>query len=319
MSLFERHPKCTILIVMALFMVIGIALLEFSCRLIGLGEVVVYEASPVYGYRPIGPQTVKRLKGKMLSFNELGLRVTDKWAQQPHNRILFLGDSITYGGSYIDNSELFSTLVEQSLPGWAAGNAGVNGWGVMNVHGLVEIDQFQPAQIYVSTFPEEDFERGLVRLIGSPFWSSRPSYAFEELFQYWVYKVSQRKWNRPMKPTSDLEITRTREASVLALKSYDQAIKASGAQHVIYITPMKVQLQGIASRNEELLNLFEAHGLSVKYLEDSLQDIPKLEVPALYHDMGHLSEAGHIAWAKVISSDLNHLIASHALNEDSAE
>ncbi|HRE31713.1 MAG TPA: hypothetical protein PLD88_07055, partial [Candidatus Berkiella sp.] len=154
-SVFEKHPRLTLAGVLLLFGLAGITGLELAAGyLFGLGRSVIYESHPVYGYRPEPNQFVARNKHDVIKINNLGLRANQDWApNQPQHKILFLGDSVTYGGSYVHNDQLFSSLAIKSFSGYESANAGVNGWGVNNVYALVKEMHFLPADVYVSVFP----------------------------------------------------------------------------------------------------------------------------------------------------------------------
>ena len=99
-------------------------------KFLGLGKPVIYDSNPIYGYRPLPDRDYKRFWGKTISFNNLSLRSEVDWDNNIQNKILFLGDSVTYGGSYISNLELFSYLSVKELKNYfISGNAGVNAWG----------------------------------------------------------------------------------------------------------------------------------------------------------------------------------------------
>src|SRR5262249_40116367 len=127
-----------------------------------------------------------------LRFNNLGLRSDHDWDAGVDNKILFLGDSVTYGGSGVDNRDLFSTIavniVNRNSPKpYISGDAGVNAWGVENVHALVVENGFAPAAVYVITVPEADFYRGLTRLQGLPYFNRTPALALQEVWYYFCY------------------------------------------------------------------------------------------------------------------------------------
>jgi hypothetical protein len=163
-GVFGRHRRLGLVLLVLFCIMATVGLVEMVLRArLGLGRPVLYDSSPVYGYRPLPGGTYRRFGGARLHFNNLGLRAEGDWDDEPDGKILFLGDSVTYGGSYVDNNQLFSALATGGLPGYAAGNAGVNAWGVENIYGLVVEMGFQPAKVYVTVVPEADFYRGLVR------------------------------------------------------------------------------------------------------------------------------------------------------------
>ena len=317
MHWFERYPRSTIAGLIGVGLILAFFALEGLARMYGLGSTVVYQSHPVFGYRPGPDQTFSR-NGAHLHFNNLGLRSETDWGTDPSPYVLFLGDSITYGGSYIDNAHLFSTLAVADFPDWTAGNAGVNGWGVLNVAALVHEMAFTPAHIYISVFPEEDFERGLNRIGGAPFWVRPPHSALEELFFYGVYRLNVWKNHAPQYPISAHDRYVTIHQAVAQLKSYDHFLKGLGHYHRIYITPTKAQALGTVPKDRELMLLFQEYDLDVTYIQDYI-DLPKDVIPSLYHDASHLSEAGHSVWANIFRHDLAVLRAEIGLGPTRGE
>lgn len=303
-TLFEQYPKRTLLGVILLLSLLGILALNFLAgALFGLGKTILYEAHPIYGYRPIPHQTVTRKPQHKIKMNNLGLRAESDWDTSPENKVLFLGDSVTYGGSYIDNTQLFSTLAVQSLPGIQSGNGGVNGWGVNNVAALVTEKGFLPANIVVSVFPEGDFYRGLNRIGGQPLWTRQPRFALEELFQYFIYQINLKK-TPVSQHFSNEEKQQIVELAAQKLKEMDNYLKAHHCTHLIYISPTRSQVLHQAPEDNILKTALAKYGLNVIYLKGCLPTLSEKETRALFHDEIHLSETGHQVWAGIIQKDL---------------
>lgn len=298
MTIFERHPQKTLFMVCFLAIGLLLGLFEWTAyHFMGLGNPVVYQSHPLFGYRPIPNQHLHRFYGKSLDFNNLGLRADSDWDHNPSEKLLFLGDSVTYGGSYISNAELFSTLVgkEKSI---VVGNAGVNAWGVENVYALIVQTEFLPAAHYISIFPEGDFVRGLNRLGGQPFWPRKPRCALEELYQYYLYKLTNYKYNQPSMPLSKVEEQKVIQQAVQHLKEMDVLLHQKGFRHQIFITPTKQQALGLEPKDPILLDLL-TQCLNVVYLVDLLdKNTSPATIESWYTDNIHLSPLGHIEWAK---------------------
>lgn len=310
-SVFETHPKLTLVGVLLFLGFAGIAAMEYvAAHVFGLGKPVIYESHPIYGYRPEPNQLVARQRHDVVKINNLGLRANHDWdPSKPQHKVLFLGDSVTYGGSYIANDELFSTLAVKPFNGYDSANAGVNGWGVNNVYALVTEMHFLPADVYVSVFPEGDFYRGLTRIGGQPFWTKKPRFALEELLHYFIYKVQQRQipaihfYNM-----TDSERTHIARVAVRNLKALDIFLKSQGKQHLIYITPSRSQMLGIQPEDLALKALLAEYQLNVVYLKDRLQPYAAINMATFFHDEIHLSKLGHQQWAKMIEPDLKNVL-----------
>lgn len=303
MTVFEKHPKRTISIILILGLCFILLCAELIARQSGLGTVVLYESSPTYGYRPLPNQDLTRFSGARLSFNNFGLRAANDWDENSRGHVLFVGDSITYGGSYIDNSELFSTLAVRNLP-FEAGNAGVNGWGVRNVHGLIKVSDFTPAEVVVSTFADGDFIRGITRLQGQPYWTHHPVFGLKELLHYGVYRLANTKYTNPARSISHQDLLLEKRQAVEALKDYDAHLQSKGIHHVIYWHPAREQYLGEYPMDPELEALFSEYELPVIKLLDRLPQLSVHEINDLYHDVAHLEASGHALWASIMQDDL---------------
>ncbi len=233
---FERYPKMTLFVFNFTIFVILILLTEFCMgAFMGLGNPIIYDTSPLYGFRPLPNQEVKRFRGTIIKTNNLGLRANEDWNKNEKSKILFLGDSVTYGGSRIANDELFSHLAAKDLDRYQSASAGVNAWGVENIYGLVVDSNFMPAEIYITTLIENDFYRGLTRLKGKIYWNRKPSSAMEELFHYGLFRMSKKRHPGWLKFASEDQRRAVLTRSVSRLKEMDEVLKARGFVHLLYI------------------------------------------------------------------------------------
>ena len=63
------------------------------------------------------------------------MRTNSDWENIEHKyKILFFGDSVTFGGSYIDNEDLFSEKFCKLYQNSICGNYGVNGYRLHNLN-----------------------------------------------------------------------------------------------------------------------------------------------------------------------------------------
>lgn len=309
-NIFEKNPKKTLFFSVLLFIFIVVGVLEFSAsKIFGLGKVVVYQSHPIYGYRPIANQLVSRDNGHTnIKINNLGLRANQDWLEKIPNkkRILFLGDSVTYGGSYIDNQDLFSTLAFKNNRNIETANAGVNAWGILNIHGLIKNLNFIPADIYITLVPEGDFYRGLNGIGGQPFWTRKPKYALEELWQHGAYVLSLKKNPGLLIRSLPLqEQEKTVELAVLALKEYDEYLKQQGFQHYIFITPTLPQVVENTENDLLIKNSLDNNKLDYVYIRNKIpQNLTQSQKTNLFHDAIHLSQKGHALWAEIIQKEI---------------
>ena len=113
----------------------------------GLGTPLIYKYSNIVGYEIEPNQKLKRL-GNNIEINKYGMR-SSNWKDDIPNKILFYGDSVTYGGSIVSNQDLFSEnvcriLKETKNKKFTCGNYGVNGY---NLEGISKKIRFKKIQI----------------------------------------------------------------------------------------------------------------------------------------------------------------------------
>ena len=306
----KKHHNLFMLITTILVILFIILISELFLRYyMGLGNPVLYQSSPLYGYRPQANQSVQRFYGAEIHLNNLGLRALSDWDDKPENKILFLGNSVTYGGSYIDNQELFSHLAVAKLPGFKGGNAGVNGWGIGNIKAFIVDYKFLPAQVYVSVLQEMDFYRGLSKLSGKPFWAKKPLFAWQEILYFFGHDLMQGIYSGHDHFVTEAEKETTVQRSIVELKILDTFLKSKGFIHLIYLSPNRPQLL----KESGVDNYVEKHlvncGLNVCFLKNR-QELKRLtvkQVGNIFYDFSHLTKEGHQLWGEMIGNDLNKL------------
>ena len=152
-----------IFIFISCVLLISITLCEFYLRYIGLGDPIRYDSNYIYGYAPKENQKKERLNESIVTINEVGLRTPFSWDKENKEKIIFIGDSITYGGSYIDDKKIFSYLVCDKLKSYLCGNAGVNAYSVINMVMRSRFDiRIKNSQNYIFTLAPGDFYREYV-------------------------------------------------------------------------------------------------------------------------------------------------------------
>src|SRR5262245_19113408 len=91
-------------------------LFELSLRILHVGQVVEYVRDERWGYLMKPSQDVSSY-GHSVHINSMGLRGPEPGDEKHGNpmRILFIGDSVTFGGTRIREEELFVRQVEKRL------------------------------------------------------------------------------------------------------------------------------------------------------------------------------------------------------------
>jgi hypothetical protein len=309
LSIFEKHKFKTIFALIFCFLLSFLVLSEITLeKFMGLGTPVLYDSNPLYGYRLLPNQTISRFMGATIKTNNLGLRADENWDENKNDKILFLGDSVTYGGSYIDNRALFSFIAVGGLKNFKGGNAGVNAWGIENIYGLIVESNFTPAIIYVTTVPEGSFYRGLTRIQGLPYYNVTPKYAFLELWYYFCYIQNNNKYIYWQHFATDAETKYILENGIKKLKEMDKLLKEKGYSHLIFISPYKSQVFGDANKDHLIQYLLNRYDLNPIYIRDRLNQEDLAQKGKIFHDGTHLEKPGHQIWGRIIGAEIQKLI-----------
>ena len=101
---------------------------------LGFGHPLLYKADAACGYVVQPNQNIERLRCLNL-INHAGMRSPEFADQRPAGtlRVLLIGDSVTYGTTYVQQDQIFSALLATGLPAVVHEpaevlNAGVGGW-----------------------------------------------------------------------------------------------------------------------------------------------------------------------------------------------
>jgi hypothetical protein len=282
-------------------------LAEIGLRVVGLGHPVLYDNRLAYGFRPLPDQTLRRLGNATVRINSLGLRGPDVAPARPADttRLLFLGDSVTYGGSYVDEDELLSSVAAAQVrhAGFARVetlNAGVNAWGPANVLGLIEASGGFDSNVWVVIAVDDDFRREKTRIGEVPYFNVAPRTALEEILVLGAYKLLT-AYKLP-KPAEDE--SRLAETNLERYRRIADAGRERGAFVLFVWHPDGNALRGGRQRNRAAL-LDMAQQLHV----------PSLDLAtaygtgdALYVDGLHLSVEGHRVAGQAIGRELVRLV-----------
>ena len=103
------------------------------------------------------------------------MRSSTDWNIKNKKKIIFLGDSVTYGGSIVSNNELFSEKVCEQLNNknnnYLCGNLGVNGYNLYSLVRNIRYRNFDKDSFIVITIIANNFPRMFHNVISQPFWS----------------------------------------------------------------------------------------------------------------------------------------------------
>lgn len=175
----------------------GIVFAEIALRVVGLGDPIVYRTNTAYRYAPRPSQSVQRRRGASVTINESGYRSTESWTKPAALRVLWIGDSVTWGGTYIDDRDTFAELsceVIEEAAGLEAvcGNAGVNAYGVDNMTSRLRYDRSgDSADVVVAVVGWPNLFRAQQYIGGNSWLQRSPPGWFPALWELAAYEASR--------------------------------------------------------------------------------------------------------------------------------
>jgi len=306
----QRSAAATLARVLGIAIVTLVAaalLTEMGLRLLGLGRPVLYDNRLAYGFRPLPAQALRRQGNATVRINALGLRGPDVAPARPLDtmRLLFLGDSVTYGGSYVDDEEILSSVAAEELrrAGFAkveALNAGVNAWGPANIVGLLETTGGFDSNVWVVIAVDDDFRREKTRIGEVPYFNVAPRTALEEILVLGAYRLLT-SYKLPKPAADDRELA---ETNLDRYRRIAEAGRQRGASVLLVWHPDARGARGGAQRNRSaFLDMAAREHLPVLDLATAYGSDD-----TLYSDGLHLSVAGHRVAGQAIGRELVRLL-----------
>jgi len=293
---------------------VSLLMIEFYLRTQGFGHPVLYDYDPAVGYALRPGQDLTRSGNCRISINNLGMRsdhnVVDK--RKDVFRVLVLGDSVPYGGSYIDQDETFCNvaqrLLNQNVTKFEVLNAGVNAYGPQNVAGYIKSRGLLDADLVIVYFPWGNLRRDFSNFYVVPFWSNDPALALGEFLRHvtWgIFGSLSQKW----KDTNAFQNERVLAMNLEALVEIKRSCDESGKTVFFFWSPyLDIMTNKIPDKFRS-----DREELDKRMPKESTVDMEPIlkkhgNVSSLYVDGIHYSIAGH----HVAGEYLAEFILSHA-------
>ena len=284
---------------LSIFFIISLFIGEFYLKHIGLGNPISYDSDLIYGYAPKVNQKKNRLKSSTVTINEVGLRSLENWSSSDKSKILFIGDSITYGGSYIDDRKIFSHLVCEELKNFVCGNAGVNAYSIVNMVMRLRYDErIHDSDIIIITVAPGDFYREYADSGTAHFYLNENKLLFPAIMETISFFATKYDLNRYLsKKNSTKKYNHKNELIEFSINLLKEEVKNQSKEKKIIVL-YTVERQDKESKNDinkkikmMLENNFEGFLFN---LSETLYD------DKFFYDGVHYNELGHLAVSKKI-------------------
>ncbi len=182
--------------VMLSFFLLDIFLINFY----KLGKPLKYFISPDFGFALRENQKMTRDGKNYITINNFGMRNKKDLINYNNKKIiLFYGDSVLYGGSYVDDEDILSEKICKSLNITAnknkffCGNYGVNAYGITNISERIQsINNGFKDNFTIVLITSGNIRRGKTSLSGQPFFSKNikpPFKGIKEIALFYYDKI----------------------------------------------------------------------------------------------------------------------------------
>ncbi len=300
---------------------LGIFICELAARKIGLGNPILYKADTLVGYRLKPNQSVVRRKKANITTDSEGFRIDNKKKINEDTKfIVFVGDSVTYGGSYIDNEDLFSSkycsLINEKNINCL--NSGINAWGLHNMSRLISnynlYSSRKPIKFVLVILPGDE-GRNFKNLSDTPFWSNKPKQpsALNEIVKFVTWKYFLPAIERNSQKLSNNLVRKNKEKVLIQKEVVWEELKFTLEKSKypidIVITPPRRWFESESAEKE--IKIYD------KFLKDlsTLRNVKKTcnlykslkddYENSFYTDGVHLAKKGHKIWAQKIFKCIN--------------
>jgi lysophospholipase L1-like esterase len=290
--------------------VITLVVLEIALRVVGMNNPVLYMSDKACGYRHKPVQSVRFL-GNGIFINSLGLRDAREFETKHEGmkRILVLGDSVTWGGVTLRDSELFTWKLERSMPQTEVINAGVNGYSVEQMVSLYEshLADLRPDVILVYCIIGDFLRPPITDLAGNStaFPTEKPWLAISRsiaMSRLQIASMTGWEWLRPYSGTVSRDGEHSpgdRNAANIATLNRLRDALTPQQELLVVISPQMMDAAANETSNRIVSSLNEQHFETI----DLRNENPRQD---WFIDGTHLSTKGHAWVAEQLAKRLKH-------------
>lgn len=249
---------------LGLLVVIGLAILaEGGLRFVlGLGNPVLIAPDPACGYILKPDQHLNRFFAHT-DVNHFGMRSEEVPAGRTPGslRLLFVGDSITYGTSQVDQSRIFTELLHRELPSVVDRpvevlNASAGAWAIDNELAYVRSRGTFQADVVVLVLNSGDLSQApsTIAQVGDDLPARRPSTAIGEL---WTRFLGPRLFHLKRHIDAGDSAAENADAQIRAnldeLEGFRALVAAQHGRFVVVYAPFRKDIPVVAAKSGSVL------------------------------------------------------------------
>lgn len=306
------------------FLVVAAAIgLEVLLRIAyGAGDPLLLRADPDIGYLFRANQTVHRRENGLHinAFHQRSPNVNQVPPEGTH-RVLVIGDSVTFGGTYVDQSETITARLDELLSDSQILNASVPSWGIGNEAAYIARFGTLCSDLVIWQIGSHDLHQAKSsghKIGKSPFYpAEKPWTAIGETWQRFIWprviRLGSRKWFDPEKADSATavssdEIRKSFERNLQIFSKGVATVRTSGSRVMVLFTPDRREVTGASGApwKEDLYPQLqqrffaEAQALDVPVMNLLESWAGTRDAGRFYRDGVHFSARGNLAVAKAL-------------------
>jgi len=287
---------------LAALAVCAVALEGMLRAIFGLGHPLLYAGDAASGYIPRPNQQLRRF-GATIRINAYGMRSGAVAATPAPDRLrlLFIGDSVTFGTTYVDQAQIFTERLQADFGRWHGRtlevlNASAGGWAPANEYGYLRSRGCFGASLVLLVLNTNDLDQPFAPLEESPaFPRANPGLAIGE---FWFRYLAPHLGLTPAAADAGSmpESAPDARASAAVLASLEAARRVTlsqGARFALVYSPSaQAQLHNAAWQAQvaALKRWANAAQVPLIDLSDAFRRYP---ASAVYFDGLHLRPLGH--------------------------
>jgi hypothetical protein len=309
----SRRTRLVFWMMLAALLLAPAAGAEIYLRSLGLGDPILFYTNDTYRYAPQPNQRQSRWRGAEVTIDSKGLRGVEDWTTRADVKILFVGDSVTWAGTYIGDKDTFAHGVCERLEqttgrSFVCGNAGVNQYGTDNMAARIRARGINDESILVVTLISHDTLRGLAGPEGFFHATERPPPPFRAVWEagsYVAWRTAQ--YFRGHESIKDPGIP---DRSLDNLFAAIRETQRPDRKVLIVHSPLENELN--APPNALTLRVRSRLAGSGFDILDLYPDMAAANAKDFYYDGVHLDVAGHRLYADRIAARLQAFVVGPA-------
>jgi len=298
----SRRNRLRLVLTVMMAFVMGVAMCEAVLRFgLGLGNPILIEPDTACSYILKPDQDVIRFSVHT-HINHYGMRADEVPAQRALGalRLLFVGDSLTYGTTRVDQREIFTEVLRRDLPGMLQRpvevlNASAGAWAPDNELAYVRSRGIFQSDIVLLVLNDGDLSqpRSTLAQVGAELPQKRPASAIGELYSRyirpgWLHRAERQDAG----DSADANAGEVVRANLADLDEMHALVTHAGARLIVVFVPFPKDLHAASAASQSVLKKWcGGHGVA-------MFDLTSAEAPysadtiTLDHGI-HLNATGH--------------------------